>query len=143
MKYLIIIFLVLTSVFSAQTVWIDSGSVYMGLETKEITFSGVISDGDTLVSLPFDLAGYENIYSGWYELSQSNDSLNIRLVRQSSGLPDTWLDTKIISTINSDTPALYADTLTNIASVRRIKLYGITGNGFNSSFKLKIIASKK
>lgn len=138
-----LIMICLSTLLFPQTAWVDSGAVYNSLEMREISFEGVISGVDTLDSLPFDLSGHEAIYSIWSEAWQDNDSVKLQYKRESAGLPDVWLDSKLIYQDISGNAVFKADTLTNIASVRRLKIVGVSGNGVNTGFKIKIIAKNR
>jgi len=138
-----LIMICLSTLLFPQTAWVDSGAVYNSLELREISFDGVISGVDTLDSLPFDLSGHEAIYSIWSEAWQDNDSVKLQYKRESAGLPDVWLDSKLIYQDISGNAVFKADTLTNIASVRRLKIIGVSGNGVNTGFRIKIIAKNR
>lgn len=143
MKKLIFVLMFFNIIVYGQTEWRDPGTVYNGVHLKEISFEGIISDKDTLKSLPFDLSGCDSIITFWSYANQSNDSVRLLITRESSGIPDLWPEYKIIHFDNGGNNIVKLDTMKYHTSSVRLKLIGLSGNGNNTKFKIKITGAYK
>ncbi len=143
-KLNLVLFLLLPILIHAQdTLTTNAVKGYYGASISTVSFTGIISGGDTLTSGSFSLDDEETIFSLWHSAEQENDSIKIAVIRQSSAIPGEWKTEKTITTISAAAHSRAPDTLAGIPLNNRLLFIADTTCGYMAGFDITITANKK
>jgi hypothetical protein len=142
--YIVIIFMLsVLSYLQAQTAVSDSGNAAPnGVYKYEVTYAGYLHGTDTVITQSFDKRQYDTTATFWYKFTE--DSVNIKIIMQASGLSGEWLTVKTISdSVKSSTVGYFNYYFSEKADSYRIVFIGRTGNAYKTQFVAKMILYRR
>ncbi|QQS35767.1 MAG: hypothetical protein IPM56_16220 [Ignavibacteriales bacterium] len=128
----------------AQTVVSDSGTIVFDQKYSVMTYSGTIKGTDTVKLKPVIPVNVGDLLDVQYYFQSATDSAKVTVKRQESYWADQWKDVKTI--VTGDTGDVYIavrDTIKTFPSATRPVLIGVTGNGYTTTFKAKLVFKKE
>jgi len=111
------------------------------LYTTDMLITGTIDGTDTLYTSSFSLMGHNDVFTFARYYAQTNDSVKVKVVRQSSFFDGLWTTSKTVTEDSVETQLIVADTASTYAAFR-YAILGVTGNGYNVAFTMKVRAKR-
>lgn len=112
-----------------------------GFRSYDVT--ALVSSTDTVYTAGFKLGNSTKLFDVFAMGDQANDSVKFKIVRQVSYFGTGYITERTVGTDSVSTEKAWADTSTYYNVVHKLAIIGVTGNGKNTSVKIRISAKRE